>query len=365
MTITELYKQNYIPGFDCRMATFRNNLAYYGHVFSNSMMLGLSGCLSFIYSKPVGNRIPFYTILGITDQSLEGLSSVFDSYFLYGECAFEKSKVLAFIKTNLDKNILINAAINRPLLNHVRKGKKVKDFVLDSAYTGFHFVTITGLKEDKITFFETDYSKPLEYDVDTFINMWFYDTIHNNVGLLDSGQACKGKYYTIHPPKFEPHKNKNALMFTIEKITNNFFTEGKYYHNGLKAIHDFFEDIKTWRYNVDKNCAISSIFYMKILEMNLSGGGFGRRLYSTFLAEVADIVNDDKLRIIAREFKETSKLWANFINSISSPETINSLKHNEFDLLESLAEAHSTNIIMTETDQFTHLRDWIKLNSEL
>ncbi|MGV4413938.1 DUF4872 domain-containing protein [Chryseobacterium sp. T1] len=362
MTLTELYKRNYLPGFDCRMATFRNNLAYYGYNLSNSMMLGLSGCLSLIYSKPEGNRIPYYTILGITDQTLEGLSSVFDSYFIYGYCSFNRSDVLTLLKKNLDKNILINAAINRPLLNHISKGNNLEDFVLNSSYTGFHFVTITELKDDKITFFETDYSQPLEYDVETFINLWFYDTIYNRK-LHHSGQACNGKYYMIHPPKFEPHKNKNALLFLIEKVTNNFFTEGKYYHNGVLALHDFFEDIKTWKYNVDKNCAVNSIFYIKILEMNLSGGGFGRRLYSSFLAEVAEIMDDNTLKSIAREFKETSKLWTSFINTISSPETIKSLMSDEFDLLESLAEAHSTAIITAETTQFNHLNNWIKFKN--
>ncbi|MCJ7934770.1 MAG: BtrH N-terminal domain-containing protein [Chryseobacterium sp.] len=362
MMVTELYKRNYLPGFDCRMATFRNNLAYYGYNFSNGMMLGLSGCLSFIYSKPEGNRIPYYTILGITDQTLEGLSSVFDSYLIYGNCSFDRSDVLTLLKTNLEKNIVINAAINRPLLNHIRKGNDLKYFVFNSSYTGFHFVTITGLKDDKITFFETDYSKPLEYDVDTFINLWFYDTIHNRASY-DSSQACNGKYYTIHPPKFDPHKNKNALLFLIEKVTNNFFTEGKYYHNGVQALHDFFEDITTWRHSADKNCAINSIFYIKILEMNLSGGGFGRRLYSSFLAEVAEIIDDNTLKSIAREFKETSKLWTSFINAISSPETINSLMSGQLDLFESLAEAHSTAIITAETNQFTHLNNWIKLKN--
>ncbi|HVW61046.1 MAG TPA: hypothetical protein VHC48_13445, partial [Puia sp.] len=69
MTLTETYKKNYLPGFDCRMTTFRNNLAFYGNNLSNGMILGLSGCLSFIYATPSENRIPYYTILGVTDQT--------------------------------------------------------------------------------------------------------------------------------------------------------------------------------------------------------------------------------------------------------------------------------------------------------
>ncbi|WP_326983228.1 DUF4872 domain-containing protein [Chryseobacterium sp. MYb264] len=360
MTLTELYKQNYLPGFDCRMATFRNNLAYYGHYLSNGMMLGLSGCLSFIYSEPEQSRIPYYTILGITDQTLEGLSSVFDSYLSYEACPFDRDEVLLLLKKKLDQKILVNAAVNRPLLQHLRAGNFVEDFVFNSAYTGFHFVTITDISEGMITFFETDYSKPLQYDVDTFMHLWFYDTIHKRK-LHDSSQACNGRYYTIDPPKFSPHHNKHALLFLIEKVTNNFFAEGMRYRNGLQALQAFFDGLKTWSSQMDKTCAVKSIFYMKILEMNLSGGGFGRRLYSSFLAEVAQIVEDENLPAIAGEFRETSKLWANFMNAISSDETIKSLMADDFEALRAITETYSANIIAAEIKQFTLLNNWIKL----
>src|SRR6266404_3441231 len=177
MTTTETYAQGYLSGFDCRMTTFRNNLAFYGYKLSNGMILGLSGCLSFIYATPQENRIPYYTILGVTDQTLEGLASVFGTYMTRGEYTFQPASIKEFLVTNLKKNVLINAAINRPLLNHIRQGKEMRDFVVHPTNVGFHFVTITDVEDETITFFETDYAHPLKCDIETFAHLWFYDTI--------------------------------------------------------------------------------------------------------------------------------------------------------------------------------------------
>lgn len=360
MTLTETYKKNYLPGFDCRMTTFRNNLAFYGNNLSNGMILGLSGCLSFIYATPSENRIPYYTILGVTDQTLEGLTSVFGTYLTRGEYTFQPASIKEFLTSNLDRNILVNAAINRPLLNHIRQGGEMKDFVVHPTNVGFHFVTITGVEDEIITFFETDYEYPLKCDIETFAHLWFYDSIHGRA-IYDSNQMCNGKYYTIQHPSIEAHNKKNMLIYSIDKVTTSYFHGDAPIRHGLKGIESFFFEVQNLDTTIDRECLVNSIYFMKILEMNLSGGGFGRKLYSYFLGETSSLLEDQELRSIAAEFRSTGRLWSEFINNICSASVINNVMAGELEPLQSLAHSYSKEILQAETRQFHRLKNWVEL----
>lgn len=361
MTLTERYRQNYLPGFDCRMTTFRNNLAFYGYVLSNGMTLGLSGCLSFIYAAPAANRIPFYTIVGITDQTLEGLSVVFDTYLTRGECVLEPEGITDFLENNLRNNILINAAINRPLLNHIRQGGTYSDFVVQPTNVGFHFITITGFEADIVTFFETDDARPLEVDLETFLHLWFFDSIHGR-SVFDANQSCNGKYYTIMHPGIAAQTNKHALIFSMDKVAGSYFAVTKNYSHGINGLKEFFCSMQSWDAGMtDKGCLINSLFFMKILELNLSGGGFGRRLYSSFLAESAALLHDNSLKSVAMEFRKTAKLWSYFINEICADAIISGIMENDFSGLKSLVSRYAGDIVNAENSQFENLKEWIAL----
>lgn len=342
------------------MTTFRNNLAFYGNNLSNGMILGLSGCLSFIYATPVENRIPYYTILGVTDQTLEGLTSVFGTYLTRGEYTFQPESIKEFLTSNLDKNILVNAAINRPLLNHIRQGGEMRDFVVHPTNVGFHFVTITGVEDETITFFETDYAYPLKCDIETFAHLWFYDNIHGRA-VFDSNQMCNGKYYTIQHPCIEAQCKKNMLIYSIDKVTTSYFYGDAPIRHGLRGIESFFFEIQRWDTGIDKECLVNSIYFMKILEMNLSGGGFGRKLYSYFLGEASSLLEDNELRSIAAEFRSTARLWSDFVNNLCSQKMIGSIMEGELEPLQSLAHSYSNEILEAETRQFERLKQWVEL----
>ena len=324
------------------------------------MILGLSGCLSFIYATPTENRIPYYTILGVTDQTLEGLTSVFGTYLTRGEYTFQPESIKEFLTSNLDKDILVNAAINRPLLNHIRQGGEMRDFVVHPTNVGFHFVTITGVEGETITFFETDYAYPLKCDIEPFAHLWFYDNIHGRP-IYDPAQMCSGKYYTIQNPCIEAHNKKNMLLYSIDKVATSYFYEDKRVRHGLRGIENFFFEAQSWDAGIDKECLVNSIYFMKILEMNLSGGGFGRKLYSYFLGETSSLLGDEELRSIAAEFRSTGRLWSEFVNHLRSERMIANIMEGELEPLQSLAHSYSKKILQAETSQFQRLKDWVEL----
>ncbi|MEP2936690.1 MAG: DUF4872 domain-containing protein [Gilvibacter sp.] len=359
MNLTQKYKENYMPGFDCRMTTYRNNLAVYDCALSNGMVLGLSGCLSLVYGHPEKSRIPFYTLVGITDQTLEGLASVFDTYLIRGEMELDDAQILEKIKDNLQKGVVVNAAINRPFLNHLRAGNTAEDFTIHPTNIGFHYVSITAVEDGKITFFETDYSEPLTYDFEVFKELWFYDQIHGRA-TMDPHQKCNGKYYTIFKPGIQAQHSKPTLMYCINKVVKSFYAVKNDYDHGLTGLEDFFDQMQQWHQNPDKHQLISSVYFLKILERNLSGGGFGRRLYSSFLAEVAQLFNDKTLQDIAIDFRETSKLWASCIKALGSPLTIKGIAQSDPDTLQQIITDYKTKIIHAEKQQFERLGAWIE-----
>lgn len=361
MTITEKYQANHLTGFDCRMTTFRNNLAYYGYSLSNAMILGMSGCLSFVYSNLKNNRIPFYTVAGITDQTLEGLSNIFDTYLTRGEYSFGDETIIKSLQKKLDENILINVAINRPFLEHIRSGKNKKDYIIEFSNIGFHFVTITEIKEGKVTFFETDYSQPLTYDINTFMELWFFDDIYKR-DVIDPPQRCNGKFYTILPPRIIANKKKKTILFAIDKVVSSFFSKKQDSYYGSKGVETLFKEIGQWNEHTEVDSITRSILFLKILEKYLSGGGFGRRLYSYFLSEVSSELMDEKLKSIAMEFRETSKLWSRFIGEISNENIINDLNKNDFKQFRIIAKRYSKSIISSEKKQFENLQNWINSN---
>lgn len=358
MTVTEIYQKNHLSGFDCRMTTFRNNLAYYGCSLSNGMILGMSGCLTFVYSNLKNNRIPFYTVTGITDQTLEGLSSVFDTYITRGQYSYGDKDIIESLKQKLEKHSLINVAINRPFLEHIRSGKEKSNYIVEFSNIGFHYVTITAIKGRMVTFFETDYGHPLEYDFDTFMELWFFDDIHKRL-IIDPPQRCNGQFYTILPPNVIANKDKKTILHSINKVVVSFFSDkGSIYH-GSKGIDTFFNEIYHWNTDSKEESIFSSIQFMRILEKYLSGGGFGRRLYSYFLSEVSTEWKDYDLKAIAMEFRDTSKLWSEFIAKISDVNTLGNLLEYDFNQFLKIVDEYSDRIICSEKKQFENLRNWI------
>lgn len=362
MSLTAKYKENYLPGFDCRMTTFRNNLAFYGYSLSNGMILGLSGCLTLIYATPEHSRIPYYSLVGITDQTLEGLSSVFDTYITRGECLFEPSHISHLITSNLKNDRVLNVAINRPLLHHFRQGGGIADFIIEPTNIGFHYLAVTAFDGRTITFFETDVAHPITCNIDEFTTLWFFDVVCGRA-VFDADQRCNGKYYTLEAPGLQAHKSRNVLLYCLDKVCTSYEAVNKPYHHGVPGIHRFFKDMELWNADMDISCLVNSLFFMRILEANLSGGGFGRRLYSSFLAESADVFDDERLRSVARNFRASAKLWAGLIGQLCATENIAAIKAKNFKPLQSAVGQYAQVIVDAEITQFAHLREWINLKS--
>jgi len=306
MTLTEKYQSKYLPGFDCRMTTFRNTLACtYGHRLSNGMIVGLSGCLTLVYGKPQSSRLPFYTLAGLNDQSLEGL--------------YENSNV------------------------------------------GFHYVSITDIDDHQVTFFETDRANPFRMDFDIFKRCWFFDEFYDRK-YSDPFQKCNGQYYMLQGSCISAHENETSLRFVIDKVVKSYFLENNGFSAGVTALNEFFQGILNWEQKESMEVLLGSMELIYILESFLSGGGFGRGLYSFFLAESSRVLDDPSLKDIAFDFKATSKLWTAFVKEVCDYEIKDAMRENDFDPFKSVTHKHAEKLIKAETEQFRKLEDWLNTN---
>ncbi len=119
------------------------------------------------------------------------------------------------------------------------------------------------------------------------------------------------------PARLDPMA-PTAVRQAVQQVVGGFFAppaEGM----GAEGLESFREAAGRWhRDDVDPASLSGSIRVLRLLEYHLSGGGFGRRLYGRFLAEVSIATNDWSLRSIAREFAQSAEAWTAFVRDLQA-----------------------------------------------
>lgn len=309
--MTTKFKKKYISGFDCRLSTFRNTLAYNDITLSNSMILGLAGTLIFCCNDgKYYSRIPHFVVTGINDQSLEGLAFNLNIYLLRGRM-YDIEDAKKNISDYLSMNLPINIAINRQELQKLTKQDT------NQINMGHHYVTITDYDSlsDLFTIFETDTSQQITINSEQLNRIWFYDMNSKRAGI-DPFQLCDGQWYTFFSTVLSNEQLKIGAVNGIRKVITNFFESPVPQIFGIQALLNFKNKINELKSLNDILAIRDSIYLISAMESGMSGGGFGRKLYSYFLTEVSNILQDTDLKNIAFKFRELSDLWKIFINSL-------------------------------------------------
>jgi frataxin-like iron-binding protein CyaY/(2Fe-2S) ferredoxin len=309
--MTTKFKKKHIAGFDCRLSTFRNTLAYNDVVLSNSMVLGLAGCLIFCYNDgQYYNRVSGSVIAGINDQSLEGLAFNLNIYLMRGRM-FDIEDAKKSIPKYLALNLPVNIAINRPEL------KKIINQESLPANLGHHYITITDYdsSSDLFTIFETDTSQQITINSKQLEQIWFYDINSRRQGI-DPFQPCDGQWYTFFSTTLSSDQLKNAAINGIKKVITNFFDSPVPQTYGIESLLNLKEKITGLKSLNDLAQIKDSIYLISFMESGMSGGGFGRKSYSFFLTEISNILQNKDLKMIALKFREVADLWKTFINNL-------------------------------------------------
>lgn len=352
---TEKYTKNYIPGFDCRLTTFRNNLAYYDLNITNSMALGLSSCFNFHYSPSYENMLGLIFINGITNQSIESLSTIFSTHLFQKKCTYKNYDYIKEVKEVLEMGCIANILINREMLKHIRT-KSPQEFAPNNSYNiGHHYISIVGVDNGgNFIAMETDSSKPFKLQSEELEKIWFFDNLYSR-NIVDSFLKCDGYYYYFMKPKINAHKDKVSIIFAINNVIQ-VFLQNELENWGMIGMQKFFNDLERdieALSNIEK-----SIWMFKVNEFYLSGGGLGRRLYGNFLSEASIIFKSDELSKIASMFMTTGKYWTQFIKDIAS------LAKRDKKIIQSdfspVITRYKTLILSNEKNQMNLLYEWLK-----
>lgn len=313
MTITEKFKKRYIPGFDCRLSTFRNCLALNDIVLSNSMVLGLAGTLIFCFNDgKIYSRLPHFVIAGINDQSLEGLAFNLNIYLLRGRMLNINDVRIKL--GELLNHSPVNIAINRQRLHEIRGIEN------NQINMGFHFVTVTNydLSSGEVTVFETDFTQPIIITEKQLEEIWFSDLLQSR-DVVDPLQLVDGQWYSFFcSNQFSRENVIKASIRGIEKVIANFFASPVDFIIGRNALINFKRYfLSLSEDDLSDRTVKQSLLLFLAMESGMSGGGLGRKIYSYFLSELGTLLGDLKLKAIATKFKDQGNQWRVFAGQLS------------------------------------------------
>ena len=313
MEITKKFKKKYVPGFDCRLSTFRNSLASSNVSLSNSMILGLSGSLIFCFNDgKIYSRLPFFVVAGINDQSLEALAFNLNIYLLRGRMYnIEDAKVQ--IRKFLSMDIPLNIAINRGAL------QGFFDSSSGQINMGHHYITLTNYDEEQelFTIFETDSAQEIYITENQLETIWFYDLKHKREDI-DPFQMCDGQWYSFFCNEtITTNELIDSCYHAIYKVMLNFFNSPINTIYGISALRNFQNTVHSWGSNLNRMDELREFIHvMSAMESGMSGGGFGRKLYGYFLNEFSSMIDDKNLKNISQDFIKLGKLWRSFMQHL-------------------------------------------------
>ncbi len=349
------FARGYLPGFDCRLATFRNTLAFHGHVLSHGLALGLSGSLCFVYSDGVGDRLGRPLVAGVSDQSLEGLSSALGCYLYRGKLD-QADDHEALLREYLALEMPVHVALYRPALRAFVSGRELPPRVATDV--GFHYVTVTA--HDPVTrgltLFETDAPRPISILADRLHALWFHDRMQPRP-QRDPLQPCDGYWYTFRAPRSIAALLPDAARFALRRVAHHFH-DGYSERVGARALERFAADVGTWPERWQPGAEIDgTLLLLRVLEGPLTGGGLGRKLYAHFLAESAELLDAPALRTLGARFRRTAQSWTAFVAALGVARQGASPDHVRQELRVAI-ERHAPALIEQERAQMDELAAW-------
>lgn len=307
------YRAAYLPGFDCALSTLRNTLAFYGYPFSNAMALGLSGSFCFLYRNAISALTPYFFLTGISHNSIEALPASLNSY-LYKDKRLPGTDLGPFFDGYLERGLPVHVAVSRSYLQSVIHRRRIAP-AERALELGYHYITVVRRNAEARTYtvFETDDARPYEIPEAQLRQAWYLDTPHPRPEVVGE-LACDGKWYAFLRPRAVEGLLPELIRTSLSRVVHNFFHP--YSEDaGAAGLQAWREAAPRWSERTPRELSLS-LLLAKVTEFNLTGGGFGRKLFGRYLREAAGQLADARLAEVARLFAETAERWRQLIDAL-------------------------------------------------
>ncbi|MEW6606875.1 MAG: DUF4872 domain-containing protein [bacterium] len=278
-------------GTFCALCNTKSLFEYYGYKLSEAMYCGLSGYLGFFYTREsLESKEILYGRIGNHDIILKNLCNALNIR-LKERTIYDDEEAWILAKESLNKNI--------PLL------LCVDDFYLEYH---FYFNKIHYLRVADLIGFDEKEGVVLLYDIEKRTNSIenFKKARNSEVnGIKNNNMWYEFEFPSELPSLIEPIKN--GINQSVKMMLDEESNETRFY--GITGIRTFAGDVGEWVKKWGEEELYANIENMYV-QINRPGGPtISRSLFSEFLFEASDIINNKELYKIGREFKEISKAW--------------------------------------------------------
>ncbi|MHA2357977.1 MAG: DUF4872 domain-containing protein [Candidatus Heimdallarchaeaceae archaeon] len=297
----------HMEGKNCQLSSLRKVLAYYGIDFSEEMIMGIASGIGFIYWDM--KIMPFPFIGGLNGKDID---------------LFEKPLKNIGGKAELVKQTTSRKVSYNQLLEILSKKKPIIPFVdiaflpyffrEDAPYPnesaghfGGHTFVVYGLDETEgLVFISDRFTKTNTTTINQFMDA------HSSVF---APFAARNKKVIIHPPKKE-FDLQNAIRKAIRDNSEDMM-KPPISNIGLKGMMKFEKMVgTTWlKFSPEK---MMHTLYMTYI-YNATGGTGGalcRNMYSTFLEEAQEYIQEDNLVKATILYKQAAEVWDNVALSL-------------------------------------------------
>lgn len=281
-------------GSHCSSTAMRNLLISNGLDISEELCFGIGAGLGFIYRKAFNP--PLYFILGRSDDIEEKVM------YLLGGAAIKYANDDAEKAWNETKKLLLN---NEPVLINVDASKlsymKERFPMFDHVRYGGHRVFITGFDDDKqvVQLFDYLFSTPITVSYNEILR----------ARSSEAGQTPpENMFYKFTIP--EQFMSLEQAVRSGIRLNVNAMLHPWYNVLGLSGLKMFCQRVTKWPNFMKEEMASKNaeMTYMMMENIGTGGGNF-RRLYSRFLYEAAQLLNESRIEEAADIYAELGKKW--------------------------------------------------------
>ena len=297
-------------GVHCDSSALRDVFEHQGFKFSEPMIFGLGSGLGFVYWK--SKQMPFPFIGGRVRSLAENLCSNLDVKMKVNKTA-SKRRAYETLKELIGRDVPVMIHVDMPYLKYLG--------LPEEAHFGAHSVVVAGIDEEQ----------GVVYIADTSFKELQTATLEEHEKARSSKAKPfppQNKWFTFKFPS-EPPPIDSAIKRAVELTLNNMLNP-PIKNLGIKGIRYLAGEIPRWpREYPAKQYAFGCEMTYLYLEEDGTGGGCFRYLYSRFLEEAGNVLENKHLVALSKEYYKMGEKWtkvAHLIKRMPQTRAANSKK---------------------------------------